>query len=49
MKISFSLSLALIALAGPAQALPLSKEDVPAPLKPWVKWVLAGHEEALCP
>ncbi|MEK7858096.1 MAG: hypothetical protein AAB320_03060 [Elusimicrobiota bacterium] len=49
MRIPLLLSLAIATLAAAAQAAPLSKEDVPTPLKPWVKWVLAGHEEALCP
>lgn len=36
---------------GPASATgaPLSRERVPAPLKPWVDWVLHGQEDALCP
>lgn len=28
---------------------PLAREDVPEPLRPWVDWVLAGHEEEGCP
>jgi len=32
--------------AGAAQ---LAVEDVPQPLKPWVRWVLQGHEEKQCP
>ncbi len=28
---------------------PLAREDVPEPLRPWVDWVLAGHEEERCP
>ncbi len=32
-----------------AGAAPLAVEDVPEPLKPWVKWVLRGHEEKQCP
>ncbi len=30
-------------------ASPLAIEDVPAPLKPWVKWVLQENEERTCP
>lgn len=39
-----SLALDTIALAQP-----LARDQVPAPLKPWVDWVLYGHEEARCP
>ncbi len=28
---------------------PISSEDVPEPLKPWMEWVLHGHEEERCP
>ena len=35
--------------ASPAAAEPLAREDVPAPLEPWIDWVLRGHEEAACP
>lgn len=41
--------LALLLLAAlPAGAAPLAPEDVPAPLKPWIPWVLQGAEEARC-
>jgi len=44
------LLLAVAALAvGPAGAEPLAREDVPAPLAPWVDWVLRGHEDERCP
>lgn len=33
----------------PAQAKPLSPEQVPEPLKPWVDWVLLDNREAVCP
>lgn len=33
----------------PAAGEPLAVEEVPAPLQPWVDWVLDGHEEARCP
>jgi hypothetical protein len=26
-----------------------SRESIPAPLQPWIPWVLHGHEEAFCP
>jgi hypothetical protein len=32
-----------------AHAEPLAREDVPEPLRPWVDWVLRGHEAATCP
>jgi hypothetical protein len=38
--------LATAALAG---AQPLPPEDVPAPLRPWVGWVLDGAGDRLCP
>ncbi len=31
------------------RAAPLSEEAVPEPLKPWVEWVLHGHESRRCP
>ncbi len=40
--------LALV-LATPAASEPLARHEVPAPLAPWVDWVLRGHEEASCP
>ncbi len=36
-------------MIGAAAAAPLRLVDVPSPLKPWVPWVLRGHETALCP
>ncbi|NIO03523.1 MAG: hypothetical protein GTN74_02615 [Proteobacteria bacterium] len=30
-------------------AAPISPEDVPGPLKPWIEWVLHGFEEKRCP
>lgn len=32
-----------------ATAAPLAPERVPEPLRPWIAWVLDGHEEARCP
>ena len=32
-----------------ASADPISKERIPEPLRPWIDWVLLGHEEELCP
>ncbi len=43
------LLLAALLLAAPAAAGPIAPEDAPAPLQPWVKWVLHGNETALCP
>lgn len=31
-----------------AQAAPLKREEVPAPLQPWIAWVLRGHEAERC-
>ncbi|TPW19538.1 MAG: hypothetical protein FD126_2587, partial [Elusimicrobia bacterium] len=42
-------ALAVLLLALPAAAGPLAPDDVPTPLKPWVKWALRGHEESVCP
>src|SRR6185295_4046528 len=28
---------------------PLAREQVPEPLKPWIDWVLRGHEDEACP
>src|SRR5262245_26597553 len=33
----------------PADAEPLAPGDVPAPLAPWIGWVLRGHEAERCP
>ena len=35
--------------AVPAAAAPLAPEAVPEPLRPWVDWVLRGHEAQACP
>ena len=32
-----------------SSAEPLSREEVPEPLRPWVDWVLRGHEDQACP
>jgi hypothetical protein len=47
---SFVIALAF-ALAGPAFTFadPITKEKTPEPLRPWMDWVLYGHEEELCP
>ncbi|MEO8602554.1 MAG: hypothetical protein ABI629_08265 [bacterium] len=42
------LAFAFLALATAAVAAPLRREDVPAPLQPWVDWALHGDETALC-
>lgn len=41
--------LAWLSMAAAAQAAPLAERDVPAPLKPWIGWVLYGQEPELCP
>ena len=33
----------------PAAAAPLKPSEVPEPLRPWVGWVLTGHEDQVCP
>jgi hypothetical protein len=38
-----------LALARPASAEPLAREQVPEPLRPWIDWVLRDHEDAACP
>ncbi len=46
----FPLLLALLtATAIPAATGPIPADRIPEPLKPWVGWVLHGHEEELCP
>ena len=32
-----------------SDAAPLSPQDVPEPLQPWISWVLQGHEQQRCP
>src|SRR5437868_5963739 len=39
----------LVAGGGVAAAEPLPREQVPEPLRPWVDWVLRGHEDEACP
>jgi len=49
---SRTVALSCIAAAlvqGIAYAAPLEPARVPEPLKPWVGWVLHGHENAACP
>ncbi|HIJ84482.1 MAG TPA: hypothetical protein HPQ00_09800, partial [Magnetococcales bacterium] len=36
-------------LSAPLQAGPLTPDQTPEPLKPWVDWVLHGKEETRCP
>ena len=45
--LSFVLVMMISVLSAHTQ--PLKKEKVPAPLEPWVGWVLAGHEGEMCP
>ena len=40
---------AAVLAAGPAAAEPLARAEVPEPLRPWVDWVLRGHESETCP
>jgi hypothetical protein len=41
--------LATVGLCVVVQAEPLPREQIPEPLKPWIDWVLRGHEQDLCP
>src|SRR5213593_1750927 len=41
--------LIVLALGTPAPAAPLSREKTPEALRPWIDWVLYGHEEEGCP
>ena len=46
----FRFCLLLSALSAvPAAAEPRREEQVPEPLRPWIEWVLQGHDEARCP
>jgi hypothetical protein len=45
----FALTLCVALIAAPLAAAPLAREDVPEPLRPWVDWVLRGHEAEACP
>ena len=47
-RLAFPLFAALVA-AGAAAGAPLARKDVPEPLRPWVDWVLRGHEAETCP
>jgi hypothetical protein len=42
-------TLAWVLLAAAASAEPLAPTAVPEPLRPWVDWVLRGHEGEACP
>jgi hypothetical protein len=47
---SFGLLLSCVVLcASPLSAAPLTRDAVPEPLRPWVDWVLRGHEGETCP
>lgn len=43
------LALATLGFAASALAGPLPRDQVPEPLRPWVDWVLRGHEQEQCP
>jgi hypothetical protein len=43
------LAVACALLATSSSAAPLARGDVPEPLRPWVDWVLRGHEGESCP
>jgi hypothetical protein len=48
MGVRVAVLLAMLA-AWPAHAARLDRAAVPEPLKPWIDWVLHGHEDLLCP
>jgi len=48
-RVLAALLLAALAAAAPAAAAPLAREEVPEPLRPWIDWVLRGHESETCP
>jgi hypothetical protein len=39
----------MLALVAPAGAAPLTRAEVPEPLRPWIDWALRGHDEERCP
>ncbi|NOT57027.1 MAG: hypothetical protein HOP18_20700 [Deltaproteobacteria bacterium] len=45
----FGLFLFVLMNVASASAAPLTPEDVPDPLRPWVKWVLQDHKDYECP
>ena len=44
-----SVLLLCVLVAPRAGAKPMSAEEVPEPLKPWIPWVLHGQEAQRCP
>lgn len=46
---SFAVLFALISGMGPSAAVPLEPDEVPAPLKPWIDWVLGSVQGHECP
>ena len=44
---AFALGAGLLLGSPPAAA--IADDDVPAPLRPWIPWVLVGHEAERCP
>src|ERR1700719_3753515 len=49
MKQLFVVVFSLLVSAPMTLAEPLSRDQVPEPLRPWTDWVLRGHEDQLCP
>jgi len=43
------LAVLIVAALTPALAEPLSRDKTPEALRPWIEWVLYGHEEERCP
>ena len=44
-----SLVVAVLGLSAAAAAAPLPEAEVPAPLKPWIGWVLHDQDQRDCP
>ena len=48
-RIALAALAAALAFASHSHAVPLAREDVPGPLRPWIDWALHGSEDAACP
>ncbi|MBF0620346.1 MAG: hypothetical protein HQL54_00320 [Magnetococcales bacterium] len=48
-KASAVLLFVLFVLVYPAQSAPMTESQVPEQLKPWISWVMHGHEQSRCP
>ncbi|MDO9106378.1 MAG: hypothetical protein Q7U57_15605 [Methylovulum sp.] len=48
-RLIWLIGLGIFLLASSTVATPLTKAQVPEPLKPWIDWVLEAHPEQACP